>query len=71
MESVDIIAQVRDIGVLIIGAKGLVDDGKEVLCSRRLQGALVKLSNLLGNLQELSDGNVVNKTTEEVGESVQ
>lgn len=28
-------------------AKDLVDDGKEVLCSRKLQGALVNISDLI------------------------
>ena len=42
----------RDLLLDISVAKNLVDDGKEVKCSRRLQGALAKCRNLCFYVQE-------------------
>jgi len=57
-----VIEEFRQIHFLICGARNLVDDGKEVLCSNKLQGILVrnnKLLKLLVQLKETAKNDVV------------
>lgn len=37
----------------LASAKSLVDDGKEVKCSRKLQGAIVKVIGMVERLQDI------------------
>jgi len=43
----DVIHGLQDLFITLTNAKALVDDGKEVRCSQRLQGALVKCGNII------------------------
>lgn len=52
----------RDLFLDIQRAKNFVDDGKEVLCSNKLQGALVKCANILNGVQS---GVVAKQNSEE------
>ena len=65
----DMIPPLRDLGLAIASAKNLVDEGKEVLCSRKLQGAAVKYSELeaivVQALKEIADGDVASENSEE------
>lgn len=51
MESVELSRYLFDIHNSVMSAKNLVDDGKEVLCSRRLQGAITRLIELHNKLR--------------------
>lgn len=46
----------RDLFDRLRTAKSLVDDGKEVACSRALQGAKTRCQDLLTKLVEIRDG---------------
>lgn len=48
MKKIDLLNSLTDVWLRIESSKGLVDDGKEVLCSQKLQGALTCLSNIIG-----------------------
>jgi hypothetical protein len=50
METIDVqelTKAIQDLGITLSRAKAFVDEGKEVYCSNKLQGALVKCDNIL------------------------
>lgn len=47
INNLDLLRALQDLGFTIARAKSLVDEGKEVLCSNKLQGALVKINNII------------------------
>ena len=63
MEAIEI---ATEIGIDIISAKNLVDDGKEVKCSRKLQGVIAKyqvFDTLLAAIFGEVDANVAEKVS--------
>jgi len=57
MENVEII--LRDLFIALTNAKNIIDEDPAVKCSRKLQGALVKLNELAEELQK--DGKLSSK----------
>lgn len=61
----ELLRALQDLGITLSRAKGFVDEGKEVYCSNKLQGALVKINNIIQYVnnfiepKEEKDGNVV------------
>ena len=53
MNNLDLFNDLQKVWLKIDDAKTLVDDGKEVLCSNRLQGALTNLSNVIGEMGKI------------------
>lgn len=47
MESLLLLQELQKTWMKVTDAKNLVDDGKEVLCSNRLQGALANLTYII------------------------
>jgi hypothetical protein len=52
MNADELLRALQDLGITLQRAKALVDDGKEVACSQKLQGALVKCGNLVRYVNE-------------------
>ena len=47
MEKLQLVKELQKTWIKVTESKSLVDDGKEVLCSNKLQGALTILSDLI------------------------
>jgi len=50
MENVEVI--LRDLFIALTNAKNIIDEDPSVKCSRKLQGAIVKLNELAEELQK-------------------
>jgi len=60
MESVELQQLMRDLFIIISNAKNAVDESPAVRCSRKLQGALVKLDEMAEELRK--DGRLPEKS---------
>ena len=59
-----IVIKIKDIYTFVAGARGLVYEGKEVLCYNKLQGALTKINDLLMSLSEFQGDSNDNVATQ-------
>ena len=55
----------QNVWMKVDDAKALVDDGKEVLCSHRLQGALTNLKHIIEDMgEEIKKNELVQKSSD-------
>lgn len=64
----ELVKLTRELFNNIRSAKNLVDDGKEVACSRSLQGAKTRCNMLLTKLMEMEGTNVESTEKNELAE---